>query len=197
MRNVPLMDGADVSPTMCGDCQAPGLLPWSRRDSGEESWLRTKNIFTPRRCWRSDWPNATLRARAHARRAREPAGASSIKFVYKPHVMVAYKIPHKLVHRNSLKSVQFSFITLSNFVRSLVRILSPNPRGLSLLGGCHVVTRRHAYSRPFLRCTPSSILQACQGFLQQICGVSRQDYQTTKCGRFCFTSSADKAPQTL
>jgi hypothetical protein len=88
MRDVPWMDGADVSPTMDGDRQ---VLPWSRRDSAEEIWLRAKNIFTPpgnagaligqqvqiSEIPVCDWPNATLRARAHARRAREPAGASS------------------------------------------------------------------------------------------------------------------------
>jgi len=41
------MDGADVSPTMGGDCQAPSLGRDDSIDSGEESWLRTKNIFTP------------------------------------------------------------------------------------------------------------------------------------------------------
>src|SRR5271154_4434500 len=49
-------------------------------------------------------------------------------------MLVAYKIPHKLAYRNSLKSGQFSSIRLPNLYAILYAFYSPNPRGLSLLG---------------------------------------------------------------
>ena len=85
--DVPLMDGADVSPTMDGDCQPCSLGRDVTR--ARKIWLRAKIIFTDAGALIGqkvqiseipvcDWPNATLRARAHARRAHEPAGASSL-----------------------------------------------------------------------------------------------------------------------
>src|SRR5271170_2242188 len=81
MHDVPFMDGPHVSPAMDGDSQ-----PCSRvaRDSGEKSW----KIFSPLDVdwvgldfrsadWSIQWPMVTLRARAHARRACEPAGQAS------------------------------------------------------------------------------------------------------------------------
>jgi hypothetical protein len=81
------MDGADVSPTMDGDRQ---VLPWSRRNSAEGNLAQSEKYFHPpgdagaligqqvqiSEIPVCDWPSATLRARAHARR---PAGASSGK----------------------------------------------------------------------------------------------------------------------
>ena len=53
MDDVPLMDGADVSPAKDGRRQ---LLTWSRRDLVEKNSRKLKNIFTPRSSCHSDWP---------------------------------------------------------------------------------------------------------------------------------------------
>ena len=47
MHDVPLMDAADVSPTMDGDCQPCSLGRDSRRDSGEENLAQGENYFHP------------------------------------------------------------------------------------------------------------------------------------------------------